>query len=334
MNDDVKRIRLLKIWELLLRETDEDHPLATEELLKKLRDAGITCVRSTLYQDIKTLQKYGYEIFCRRAKQNEYYVAERGISIPEVLILMDAVQAASFITPQKTKELVAKVSLLAGSERGKVLQQNIVEFTTPKSKNKNIYYAVSEISQAILHKRKITFYYFDYDVSYRQTYRMSKRNPGQKKVYKVNPLGTVFDNGYYYLFCYDDYHNSIVHYRVDRMDALQMIDEACSEIANKKRGELSERKSKLFSMFGGEERKIEFAIDKELIGVIYDKFGTNAKLKGLDGDMIHFSVDVLVSPTFLAWCCSLGKKLKITAPLDVVEQIRVYIKGLSSNYKQ
>ena len=102
MNDESKRIRLLKIWEILLRDTDEENRLGTETILEKLRAEGIECVRSTLYQDVKTLQKFGYEVLCKRAKQNEYYVIDRSISLPETLILMDAVQAASFISVEKT----------------------------------------------------------------------------------------------------------------------------------------------------------------------------------------------------------------------------------------
>ena len=326
MGKEPKRIRILKIWEILFRETDEEHPILTETLIKKLGEIGINCVRSTLYQDVKTLRKYGYEIFCKRGKQNEYYVADRNISIPEVLILMDAVQAASFITQQKTEELVEKIAELAGSARGTVLKQNIVEFTTPKSKNKNIFYAVSEISQAVLNKKKISFHYFDYDLSYQRVYRMSKRNPEKKKVYKVNPLGTVFDNGYYYLFCYEDYYGQISHYRVDRMDSVRMLEEPSSEEANEKRRELSARKRKLFSMFGGEEQRV-----KELLGVIYDKFGESVKLKEADGELV-FCADVHVSPTFLAWCCAFGTQLKITAPNDVVKKLRAYIREITTIY--
>lgn len=332
MKDDSKRIRLLKIWEILLRDTDEEHPLGTEEILARLREAGIECVRSTLYHDIKVLQNFGYEILCHRAKQNEYYVIDRKISTPEVLILIDAVQAAGFIPCQKTEELVDKIASLAGSERGKVLKQNIVEFTTPKSKNNSILYAVSEISQAILNKKKIFFHYFDYDLSYQRAYRMGKKYPDKKKVYKLNPLGTVFDNGYYYVFCYDDYYGNITHYRIDRMDSVQMLDEPSSEAANERRGELTNRKRKMFFMYGGEERCVEFRVHKSLIGVIYDKFGELARLKGVDGNDVCFSIDVQISPTFFAWCCSLGNQLKITAPPSVVSSLQEYIQGLHNLY--
>ena len=333
MGEAIKRIRLLKLWEILFRDTDEEHRLSTMSILSKLHDQGIECVRSTLYEDIKILQKFGYEIFCKRAKQNEYYVVERNISVPELLILMDAVQAASFISPQKTKELVGKLANLSGSERGKVLEQNIIQSTTTKTPN-NVLYTVSEISQAILQKKKIFFHYFNYDCAFQRVYKMSKKHPEKKRGYKLNPLGTVFDNGYYYVFCYDDFFCNISHYRVDRMDSVCMLDDDASDIANQKRNELSARKRKLFYMYGGEERKVEFLADNSLIDIIHDKFGGEVKLHALSDNKISFSVYVQVSPTFLAWCCAFGDKLKITAPTDVVKQVWEYIQSIYAVYRE
>ncbi len=71
MDKDIKRIRLLKVWEILNRDTDEEHPLGTEAIIAKLAEEGIACVRTTLYEDIKTLQKYGYEIAIKSGKNPE-----------------------------------------------------------------------------------------------------------------------------------------------------------------------------------------------------------------------------------------------------------------------
>ena len=90
------RIRLVKILEILRQETDEDNPMPTNTLIKKLAEQGIECDRRTLYRDIQVLNDYGYEVLCSRAISNEYYVVDRSFDIPELRILLDAVQAASF----------------------------------------------------------------------------------------------------------------------------------------------------------------------------------------------------------------------------------------------
>lgn len=133
-----------------------------------------------MYNDIEVLNSFGYEVFVKRSRNNLYYVEDRSFSVPEVLIIMDAIQAASFITENKTAELVDKVGKLSGSQRGEVLKQNIVQFSTVKSLNEGIYYSVSEISSAIVNQKKIEFNYFMYDAQMNRNYKMDKTNPNNR----------------------------------------------------------------------------------------------------------------------------------------------------------
>lgn len=333
MDNIIKRVRILKLWEILTSETDEEHPIATEDLLDKLAGVGIQCVRTTLYEDIKTLRQYGYEIFTVRAKTNLYYVEEGSLSVTEVLILMDAVQAAGFITERKTEELLDKLSRLTGGKRSEALKRNVVQFTIAKTCNEKVLYYVNEISQAIANHKKIRFNYFYYDLSHARVYRMSKREPEKRRVYKVNPLGTVFDNGYYYLFCYDDYFKGVSHYRIDRMDSVQILEEDATDGLEKEKAALSERKRRLFFMYGGAEERLRLHADKELLDVMYDKFGGDIQLYDLNEKQFGFCVNVQVSPTFLGWCCSFGNKLRVVSPQSVVEQIKEYVEELHANYR-
>ena len=120
------RIKLLKIWEILCQETDEEHPMESTELIEKLAEMDIHCERKTIYRDIETLIECGYDIVCERGKKNKYYVLDRSFDLAEIHIMLDAIQAASFITDKKTGLLVDKVANLAGSRKGEVLKRNIV----------------------------------------------------------------------------------------------------------------------------------------------------------------------------------------------------------------
>ena len=72
VDKDIKRIRLLKLWEILSTETDKDNPLSTDEIISKLEGLGIECHRITLYEDIKLLNKYGYDIYKKRNEEPQY----------------------------------------------------------------------------------------------------------------------------------------------------------------------------------------------------------------------------------------------------------------------
>ena len=133
---------------------------------------------------------------------------------------------------------------------------------------------------------------------------------------------------------YDDWGKKVFHYRIDRMDNVKMLEEDITEGIEAGDFDLPGRKRQLFSMFGGETVKVEMRADKGLIDVIHDKFGDLAHLRNMNNGVVGFSVDVQVSPTFLAWCCSFGKQLKVVSPAAVVEQVKTYIDELKNTYDE
>ena len=320
------RLKLLKIWEILRQETDEKHTMGTTELLCRLDDIGIKCDRRTLYADIKALTDSGYEIKCVRRKSNEYYVEKSDFSMAEIQILMDAVQAATFITEKKTAQLVNKIAELAGSRRGEAIKRNIVAFNTVKSTNEDIFANVATITDCVEKYKKVEFLYFDYDTSGRRIYRK------ESKVYKVNPVATIFSDDKYYLLCYDDKHGNLAHYRIDRMDKVICSSEDITpsdiaEVAN-----VQKHKRQLFGMFNGEEREVTFEADKSLTDAIYDKFGYDIKLHDSVNNKFRFSAVVQLSPVFFGWCCSFGDMLRVIEPKDMEAQLNKYINLIVSLY--
>ena len=325
-NDSLNRIRLLRIWETLQRETDEEHPMGTETLREKLLEGGIECHRSTLYEDIKLLNENGYEILTRRGRSNQYYVMDRSFSNPEVHILMDAVQAASFITEKKTAELVDKISELAGSQKGLVLKKNIVQFNTTKSTNESIYYSVSEIVTAINNRQKIIFLYFDYDSNHNRVYRKNGHH------YVVSPFATIFADGHYYLVIYDNRYNKLTHYRIDRMDKVEMIEDHADMPPDELAFDIVNHKKQLFGMFSGETTAVTIEMDRFLLDAVFDLFGDKTRIISNGENTVRFTVDVQVSDLFFGWCCSFGTKLKLLGPEATVEQFKEYTQGVINHY--
>lgn len=325
-NDSLNRIRPLRIWEILRRETDEEHPMGTETLREILREGGIECHRSTLYEDIKLLNENGYEILTRRGRSNQYYVMDRSFSNPEVHILMDAVQSASFITEKKTAELVDKISELAGSQKGLVMKKNIVQFNTAKSANESIYYSVSEIATAINNRQKIIFLYFDYDINHKRVYRRDGHH------YVVSPFATVFSDGHYYLIVYDNRYNRLSHYRIDRMDKVQTINEHADMPPDGLAFDVVGHKKQLFGMFSGESTPVTIEMDKKLLDVVFDLFGEKTRIISSGDKNARFTVDVQISDLFFGWCCSFGDKLKIIGPDNIIEQFKEYTEKIKNLY--
>lgn len=318
MEDNLKRIRIMKIWEILNRESDEDNPLTTEQILDRLEGMGIPCHRKTLYEDIKILNATGYEVMVNRAISNEYYVVERAFDLPELQVLMDAVQASRFISERKTEEFVKKIASLAGSNKGDVLKRNVVAFNTSKCTNEKIFYIINEITQALENKKKISFYYFKLDANHKRVYQKNK------KKYVVNPLATVFSDDKYYLMCYDDKHGNIAHYRIDRMERVVMSEKDITETEVSLNFDVKRHKKQLFGMFVGEPETVSFSADKSIIDALFDKFGDDLELTESEGRVL-FKAEAQISPTFIAWVTGFSGKLIVTAPSNVVKKVKNHL---------
>lgn len=326
--ENFSKIKLLRIWEILKQDSDENNPLTTNQILEKLSESGIDCDRRTLYQDISTLNSYGYEVICKKGQHsNGYYVIDRSFDVPELRILIDAVQAASFISPKKTAELTDKIAALGGSYRADILKKNIVEFNTTKHNNEHIYYSVNAIEDAILAEKKISFQYFDLNESHERVFRKN----GEK--YLVNPVAMVFSNDNYYLICYHDNHDGITTYRIDRMLNVSVSDQEINKDAQPKGMSIAKHRKQSFSMFSGKTETVKFEADKDLLDVIYDKFGEDTQIRSLNNGKISFTADVEISPMFFGWCCSFGERLKVISPQNLKEILSEYISTLLETYK-
>lgn len=311
-----RKIKLLKLLELLRQSTDEDHPLTTSELVTQLDEMGIPCDRRTVSQDILTLNELGYEIMSTMVSHEKgYYVEDRSFSVPELKILIDAVHASSFIPERKSGELIEKLAALAGTHRAEVLTRSMVAFNTRKHSNEHIFYNVDRLEDAILRQKKILFRYFDLDENGNRAYRRDGHR------YVVEPVALVFNEDNYYLTCYSSRHDSTSNYRVDRMENVEVLSEGCCEKALQLRAQVAEYTEQAFKMYGGEPTDVVLEYERALIGAVYDRFGEDTKMMAV-GDRCIATVRVRLSPVFWGWVFQFAGEMRILSPMHVVEQYR------------
>ena len=86
-------------------------------------------------------------------------------------------------------------------------------------------------------------------------------------------------------------------------------------------------------MYNGESENVQFIIDKNLIDVVYDKFGKDLKIMAYGEDKYTFTAEVKVSPIFFGWCCAFGERLKVVAPSSIIERIKEHVKTISNLYE-
>ena len=313
--DNYRKVKLLKLLELLRQHTDEQNPMTTAQICDALGEMGIPCDRRIVTQDVASLNALGYEIMSiMMGHEKAYYVADRNFSIPELKILIDAVQAASFITEKKTRELTDKIAALAGSHRAEVLKRNMACFNTRKHSNEKILYTIDTLEEAILTQRKIIFLYFDLDEKAQRVYRRGGHH------YVVEPVALVFNEDNYYLTCYSSRHDSTSNYRVDRMDGVKIIEEPCCEKAIALRDQVAAYTEQAFKMFSGQLEDVVLEFDRGVIGAVYDKFGESVNMMPSGESKIVATVRVRISPTFWGWVFQFGRQMKILSPAHVVAE--------------
>ncbi len=321
--DNCQKIKLLKLYELLRQETDEQHPMTTMTIIERLGKMGISCERRTLAKDMAILNEQGYEVMFRWiGKEKGYYVEDRSFSVPELKILIDAVQAASFITDKKTAELIQKIADLGGGHRADILKSNMVCFNTRKHSNESIYYNVGFLEDAIQQQKKVIFYYFDLNEHGEKVYRRDGHH------YVVEPIGLVFNEDNYYLMVYSARHDGTANYRVDRMEKVEIIDEPVCEKALELRETVDCFTEQAFKMYGGQPVDVTLQFDHKLIGVVYDKFGEDTKMIRLNSEICVATVKVQISPTFWGWIFQFGKQMKILSPDNLVDEYKEKLKEL------
>lgn len=318
--ENFRKIKLLKLLEMLRQNTDEQHPMSTSNIIASLSQMEIPCDRRTLSQDIATLNDLGYEVMTTTVgHEKAYYVEDRNFSIPELKILIDAVHASSFITEKKSEELISKISSLAGSHRAEVLKRNMVCFNTRKHSNERIFYNVNDLEDAILRQKKVLFRYFDLNENGERVYRRDGHR------YVVEPIALVFNEDNYYLTCYSARHDSTSNYRIDRMDSVQVIDESCCEKAIALRDQVSTYTEQAFKMFGGQIEDIVLEFDRSLIGVVYDRFGESTKMMTISDTNCIASVKVQISPVFWGWLFQFAGQMRIISPDPIVQQYQAQL---------
>ena len=311
---DNQKLKILYILDYLQKNSHEDKPVRATELMEMLeRRHNIQCERKTVYSDIAALIDYGVDIITKPGKNGGYYIASRNFELPELKLLIDAVQSSKYLTEKKSRELIEKLCAQCNEQDASLMKRNVLVSGRVKSMNETIYYNVDAIQDAIAQNRQIRFRYFDWGMDGKRQFR--------EKDYQASPYGLCQDNENCYLLGHSPRHG-ITSYRVDRMCDILITEEnrtPCPELTGKA---LLEHANGLFQMFAGEECVVKMRFHRSLVNAVIDRFGRDTMLIPDGPEHCTFTAKVSVSPMFLSWIIGFGKKARILYPQSVVEQCR------------
>ena len=321
---DNQKLKIFYILDYLQRNSHQAHPVRASELQEMLlRQHNIECDRKTIYSDVAALQDYGVDIVSLPGKGGGYYIASRNFELPELKLLIDAVQSSKFLTEKKSRELIEKLCSQCSVYDARLMRRDVLVSGRVKSMNETIYYNVDAIQDAIAENRQISFRYFDYGLDGTRQYR--------EREYRASPYGLCQDNENCYLLAHSPRHGA-TSYRVDRMSDILSLEEPrlpCPELTGKA---LTEYANRLFQMYSGQTADVKLRFHRSLVNVVIDRFGRDILLIP-DGEE-HFvsTVNVAVSPMFLSWVIGFGSKAKVLYPQSVVEACQAMCREALSQY--
>lgn len=309
--ENSNKFRPLYILRVLEEYTDENHQLTTNEIVELLNEKyKITTHRTTIPADIRLLVEYGYDIITVKSSQNKYYIGSRKFELPEIKLLIDAVQSSKFITAKKSRELVDKLSSMVSKHQSDSLNRNIVFDKMIKPSNEKIYYIVDALNDAINQKKKVSFLYYDYLPN------KEKHIKNDGEPYNISPYSLAWNGDYYYLIGYSDEREIIMKFRVDRIDNKPIILD--DDVTNAPDDfDLIEYTNQVFQMFDGEEMDVQLKCENELMKNIIDRFGEDVEVILNDEQTFTVNVTVDVSPTFFGWVLGFGGGIRIVNPEEV-----------------
>ena len=311
-----QKTKLLHLARMLLRQTDEEHPLAVAQIIEALAWQDIKAERKSVYDDMEALRLFGLDVQCRKGKSPGWFVGERDFELPEVKLLMDAVQSSRFITQRKSDTLIRKLEGLASVHQAGQLQRQVYVSGRIKVMNESIYYNVDKLHTAIAGQKAITFKYFDYDIARKKVFRQ------EGKRYMVSPYGLIWNSENYYLVAFDHAHRELRHYRVDKMTEIVVTNLDREGREQHRDFQLAEYGQKHFGMYGGQELKVTLRGRRDKASLVWDRFGQDIILVPDGEDYFTVTLPVVISPQFFGWLLGLNGSITLAGPKEAVSAYR------------
>lgn len=320
-----KKLLILYILDILQKYTDEEHRLSQKEIqdiLKKEYEMPVD--RKAIKRNLLNLIEYGSSIEYREVSRKEIFrkksvvsdedsldLEDKGIPEDDLLwtdfylkqkftneelrLLIDSLLFSKHIPYSQAKKLITKLESLSNIYF-KSRSQYIYPLPVDRTDNKQVFYNISILDEAIRKKQKVLFEYAEYHTDKKM--HLKKREDGSVREYVVTPYQMAAQEGKYYLICNYDKYDDISNYRVDRIRNIQILEEKGKPFETLKWSghqpmNLNEYMKEHVYMYSSENAFVKFRIVKAMISDVIDLFGKGVKFS--EETDTHVSVSVHVN---------------------------------------
>lgn len=332
-----KKMLIVNILEILKKYSDENHRLTQSDFVRILKDEYQMDVdRKAVKRNLMNLVESGYNIEFEKVirinkfnEEEELYInwyLEKDFSDAELRLLIDSVLFSKHIPQKQVKELIDKIKKIS-SKYFKVSVSNILNLPENTIRNKELFYTIEVLDEAIDKGKQIEFIYNNFDINKKLKPRLNDK--GEIRKYIINPYQMVATNGRYYLIANYDKYDDLSHYRIDRITNIKILKSNVkpkNKVKGLERGlNVSKHMAEHIYMFLGSSEIVYFKAKKDIVGEIIDWFGDGVYFSDETEDEVTVKVKVNLS-AMKYWALQYVKNVEILSPKSLIEDIKKDLK--------
>lgn len=322
-----KKMLNILILNILKEYSDEDHRLTQQEIIRLLKSKhGIECDRRSVKNNILCLIEADYDI----SMEDGYYLRTRDFQDAELRMLIDSVLFSRNLTQSQANSLIESLKSFGNRYFSAKVGHICSLPDLYHADNKQLWYALDAINDAITEKKKISFVYNSYGLDF-------KLHSKREEPYIVNPYQLVASNGRYYLIGNYDKYDDVSHYRVDRMTDVKILDEKVKpkdKVIEFTRGyNLPKHMAEHIYMFNGPCARVKLLVPKTMMNDMVDWFGKDFRILKADVEgMMEVSVNCNEQAMFY-WALQYGEHVEVLKPDALRNKLRNAISSMQKKYK-
>lgn len=321
-NNSKSKLKLLYLKRILEEETDAECGLSMTQIVDRLHEYEIPAERKGVYRDIETLREFGVDIQTYQRNPVQYAIAQRDFALSELMLLVDAVESCKSLTRRQSKALITNLKLLASDRERALLDRRIHVAGRITSKNDSVFDSIDLIHEAMRQHKQVSFMYYRYDLK-------GQRTPTHDgKPHEVTPVSIAYADGFYYLTAWNDHHDAMTEFRIDRMDKLQLSPNKATKNDAITHHAYEGDEYESFGRFGGEPTTATLLINGDKVEIILDRFGNAAELYEHDEKTAKAVVKIHASEQFFGWVAGLGGTVRIQGPKALKHAYEDYLTNL------
>ena len=319
-----QKLKLLYLKQFFEEKTDEEHPATMPQIIEYLKMNGVEAERKSIYTDLTALSDFGMDV--RKDEYGKSYKwFDREFELPEVKLIIDSVASSKFLSEKKSDTLIKKLGKLVSEHQRKELRRQVRVMGRAKSMNNSVLINTDAIHKAITENTTIRFKYFHYNL------KLDREYSRKGEVFEASPWALLYDNDNYYLLAFIE--GDFRTYRVDRMAS---VEQGINERQGREEFEkmdLPAYSKATFGMYNGKQEQVTMVFHNRMLDTVIDQFGREVWLSKVDDWHFKVTVTVAVSPQFFAWVFGLGNYVTITAPDNVVKQMKEMLGKVIKRYE-